>query len=177
MSFEQAVEFVLKWEGGFSDHPDDPGGITNYGISIKFAGSINLDITGDDRTTAADIRNLTRGQAKQIYREHFWQKAECDQLPDGVALAVFDAAVNMGVRRSTMFLQMAAGSRPDGIWGPNTRRAVNRSDPIDLLFEAIARRNRFYGRLGKFDTFGLGWMRRSADCHQTAAKLLHVNRR
>lgn len=172
MAFKDAVEFVLKWEGGLVDHPSDPGGITNHGISIRFAGSIGLDINADGETTAADIRGLSRNRAKLIYKEYFWQAAECDQLPCGVDLAVFDAAVNMGVRRSMMFLQMAAGSRPDGIWGPNTKRAVFKTDREDLLFEAIARRNRFYGKLEKFDVFGLGWMRRSADCHQTAASIL-----
>ena len=175
MSFEDAVEFVLKWEGGLSDHPNDPGGITNYGISIKFAGSIKFDITGDNKTTAADIRNLTRPRAKQIYKDHFWLAANCDQMPEGINLAVFDAAVNMGVRRAIMFLQMSVRTKPDGIWGPNTRAALESANRFSTLWEYQARRNRFYGKIRNFDTFGLGWMRRSADCHQTAARLLRPN--
>lgn len=170
MSFEEAINFIFKWEGGLSDHPDDPGGITKYGISIRFAGSIGLDINDDDRTTAADIRNLSRSRAKLIYKEHFWQEAHCNELPSGLAFANLDAAVNMGVRRATMFLQMAVGTRSDGIYGPNTRAAVQRADADDALWHMIFRRNYFYGRLNKFDTFGKGWLRRSAQCHHEALK-------
>lgn len=167
--FAPAIDFVLRQEGGLVDHPNDPGGLTRYGISIRFAGSIGLDIDGDGRTTRADIIGLTREQAVEIYREHFWQPIHGPDLPAPLAFAALDAAVNVGVRRSSMFLQMALGARPDGAVGPRTLAAARaKNDLAGALDEMIARRQHFYGRLPTFSSFGLGWSRRAVACHRAA---------
>lgn len=169
--FERAVSVVLEKEGGFVDDPRDPGGITNFGISIKFAGSVNLDIDGDGKTTGEDIRALTREQAVELYRKHFWLPLRCHDLGDpGLALMVFDGGVNQGVRTVAKRLQRAAGAADDGIVGPQTIKAVKKWERVypALITEVAARRGRRYGQTRNFDRFGLGWMRRLMDIHAKA---------
>ena len=87
MSFERAIEFVLKHEGGYVDNPADPGGETRFGISKK-------------TYPALDIRNLTIEAAKEIYRRDYWQKSGCEALEWPLSLVVMDSAVNCGVARA-----------------------------------------------------------------------------
>lgn len=94
--FHKAMKFVFKWEGGFVDHPNDPGGATNYGIS-----SVHHNLTYDE------VKNLTPEQAKEIYYEQYWLAAGCDQMRWPMNLIVFDTAVNMGVSRAKSFLNPA----------------------------------------------------------------------
>lgn len=90
MSFDKAVEFVLKYEGGYIYHPADPGGETNFGISKRAYPQL-------------DIKNLTAEHAKNIYRYDYWQKAGCEKLDWPLSLIVFDTAVNMGLARAAEF--------------------------------------------------------------------------
>jgi len=91
MSFERAIDFTLKWEGGYSNDPTDPGGETKYGISKR--AHPDLDIT-----------NLTLEDAKDIYRTEYWNASGCDNLPEPLDIVVFDTAVNMGVGRGKTLL-------------------------------------------------------------------------
>ncbi|MGJ3231573.1 MAG: glycoside hydrolase family 108 protein [Oceanicaulis sp.] len=153
--FDRALEVVLRWEGGFVDHPDDPGGATNLGITLA-----TLSAWRGAEVTAEDVRALTHAEARDIYRDRYWAAASCAAFDPGVAVMVFDAAVNHGPRQAALFLQRAAGVRADGDIGPITRAAVDAADPAALCEEIAARRMAFYGALSTFDTFGLGWSRR-----------------
>ena len=172
-TFDTFVEKIIIHEGGslISDDPDDRGGTTKYGISIKFAGSINLDLDNDGRTTSADIIALTLEDAKKIYFEHFWEKIQGHLLPRGLAYIAFDAAVNQGVYAGSVDLQRSLGVKDDGIIGPKTRLAAHSQYSTDTVNEYCARRMRRYGMTGKFEKFGLGWSRRLFDVHQYASIL------
>jgi lysozyme family protein len=91
--FDRAMEFVIEWEGGFVDHPEDPGGATNFGISSR---AHNL--------TYEQVKSLTLEQAKEIYYREYWLKAKCDTLKWPMNLILFDTAVNVGVNRAVSWL-------------------------------------------------------------------------
>ena len=89
--FNKALKFVLKWEGGYSNDPRDPGGETNFGISKRSYPN-------------EDIKNMTLDRAKEIYYQNYWLKAGCDDLPYPFNIVVFDTAVNMGRSRAIKFI-------------------------------------------------------------------------
>lgn len=165
-NFEAALAFVLQYEGGYSDHPMDPGGATNLGITFA-----ELLKRRGHPITKDDVKALTREEAAEIYRDNYWQAARCDELPAGIDLAMFDCAVNQGLGRTRRFLQIAAGVTADGAIGPVTMAAVAKAVPANLLTEFMAQRMNAYGSLTKlFGTFGLGWSRRLIACHASALK-------
>lgn len=167
-TFNAALRHVLHFEGGYSDHPHDPGGATNLGITLRV-----LEAHRGRSVSKADVRALSRAEATQIYRQRYWIAASCPALPSGLDLAVFDCAVNQGVARATRLLQQAAKVKADGVIGPITLAAI-RSAPIrDVLNEFMARRMNAYGRLQQlFRTFGLGWSRRLIATHAKSLDLL-----
>lgn len=165
-NFEAALAFVLQYEGGYSDHPMDPGGATNLGITFaELLKQRGHPITKDD------VKTLTREEAAEIYHDNYWQAGRCDELPAGVDLAMFDCAVNQGIGRARRFLQIAAGVTADGAIGPITMAAVTGAKPHALLTEFMAQRMNAYGSLTRlFGTFGLGWSRRLIACYAAALK-------
>lgn len=178
--FNQALTHVLEEEGGYVDHPSDPGGATNFGVSIRFAGSIGLDIDGDGKTTKADIKALTLDDARRIYHFHFWEKVSADEMPPAIALVAFDMAVNMGIPRAIRRLQKAtarltgARVRQDGIWGPKTKKALSDAAERDIgaLLDWIGvYRISYYRRLSTFPVFGDGWTRRTFATNRAAQQL------
>lgn len=92
-----AFRFVHEVEAGLVDDPKDPGGITNFGVSLRFLRGAGIDIDGDGEIDREDILKLTPEKAQAIYDAHFWKPAGCDALPDALSLAVYDCAVNQGV--------------------------------------------------------------------------------
>jgi lysozyme family protein len=155
-SFPAALAHVLRYEGGYSDHPSDPGGATNLGITR----AVLSDWLGRP-ATKAEVRNLQTETAAAIYRARYWDACRCDELPAGLDLAVFDCAVNQGVGRAARFLQESVGVSIDGKIGPQTLAAARAAHPAELLREFMARRMNAYGLLTKlFAVFGLGWSRR-----------------
>lgn len=173
-AFERALAIVLRLEGVLSDDPDDPGGLTKHGVSIRFAGSIGLDLDGDGDTDAADMRALTRAAAAELYRDHFWNRLNCDALPYGLALALFDAGVNQGPRPAARLLQRAAGAVADGFIGPITIAAVTRATGRHaLLDDFLARRAKRYAATANFGRYGRGWMRRLFVIHRSADAALY----
>lgn len=155
-NFEPSLKVVLFFEGGYSDHPSDPGGATNLGVTKAV-----LEAWRGRPVTKAEVRALTLAEASQIYRKQYWDAVRCDVLPSGLDLAVFDCAVNQGVGRASRFLQTAAKVTADGKVGPRTLAAVAAADPRALLMEFMALRMNSYGSLQQlFRVFGLGWSRR-----------------
>lgn len=170
--FQECVAIVLKHEGGFVDHPADPGGATNHGISLRYARSrgsmFDLDADGDvDRD---DILLVTPAKAAMVYREWFWRDVHGDELPAGVDLAVFDYAVNSGSGRAIKALQRAVGAQPDGFIGPQTLAAIRLARPnAAAVVEAICgERITFLRGLRTWPTFGKGWGRRVEDIRSRA---------
>lgn len=169
--FIAALDFVLAKEGGYSDDPADPGGATNFGISLRF---YRAEI--DSLASSQTIKGLSRDQAAAIYRKRFWEMPGCDKMPGCVAFLVFDCAVNQGRGRAISFLQRALGmnaAKIDGIYGPDTAAALQKADIAALLDEIAARRGEAYAGSVIFRTFGLGWMRRLMQAHARAIHILN----
>ena len=155
-NFELALYDVLKHEGGFVNHPKDPGGATNKGVTL----STYQRYFGDDKTVE-DLKTIPDAHVAYIYRKGYWDAARCDQLPSGLDLVVFDAAVNSGTKRAVEWLQAAVGSPADGLIGPNTLAAAASADTKNAIREAINNRILFLASLSNFKTFGHGWTRRA----------------
>jgi lysozyme family protein len=157
-AFDQAFEIVIGHEGGYSHNAADPGGETKYGISKRSYPSVNIGA-------------LTLDQAKAIYLTDYWNKAGCDLCDPGLALIVFDAAVNNGVGQAVRWLQGALGVAADGVIGPATRQAIRQADAQKTLVELHASRINMMANLATWKTFGRGWSRRLAQLPYQAAKM------
>jgi lysozyme family protein len=155
MSFEQAVAIVLKHEGGYSNDPRDPGGETRFGISKRAYPDL-------------DIRNLKVADAENIYRRDYWDTLRPDELPQELAICLFDCAVNMGRDKAIRLLQRACGVAQDGVMGGNTIAAANRL--VDPVVRFSAERVIAYTGIRGFDTFGKGWLRRTVAVALEASK-------
>lgn len=151
MNFDTAFDRLIGHEGGYSNHPDDPGGETMWGITAAVARANGY--TGP-------MRDLPRVTAKGIYRAQYWDKVQADRMPFPVAFQVFDAAVNHGTGQAAKFLQRAAGVADDGIIGPKTLAAVAARDAAAILLLFNAEREQFYTDLKTWPSFGKGWSRR-----------------
>ena len=162
-AFERAFAFVTRSdiEGGYVNDPHDPGGETNFGISKRAYPQLN-------------IAALTSGQAKEIYYRDYWLSAGCETLPDRVAIATFDSAVNQGVGRARRLLQRAVRVRVDGKIGPITRAAIAATAEDTLLLEFLSHRLRAYAETRNARRYMRGWSRRILALH---AFLLAVPRR
>lgn len=156
-AFDYCVKRVLAHEGGEVNHARDPGGHTNLGVTQKTLNHARQVVPGLPST----VDQLTRDDALKIYRALYWNPIRGDELPLGLALILFDAAVNQGVTRAVRFLQVAIRTVPDGLLGPKTLEAVQAAPLRPTIIETAARRMHDYMLLdGLDDTFGLGWSRR-----------------
>ena len=161
-AFDRAVEIVLQHEGGLVDDPDDPGGITKYGISYRFLRHRRVQ----PGSTPDDIRKLTRAAAIELYRRHFWERYGYGRLPDmSIATKVFDLSVNMGPRSAHKCLQRAlraAGERvdEDGALGPQTVAAVHQAAPGGIL-AALRSEAAGYYRNRRRPKYIAGWLNRA----------------
>lgn len=174
--FARCVEIVLKHEAGFVDHPSDPGGATNHGISLRYARSKGSmwDLDGDGDVDKQDILLVTPEKAAIAYRSWFWADVRGDDLPAGLDLVTFDFAVNSGPGRATKALQAALGVQPDGVIGPATMRAVREGgERVPFLITAVTNeRLNFLRTLKTWPTFGRGWTRRVFDVQERAASMV-----
>jgi len=157
----EIIPMILKHEGGYVNHPGDPGGPTNKGITLAtFRRFIK------PRGTISDLKALTVDQATVIYKRQYWDAVLADMLPAGVDYAVADFAVNSGPSRAAKYLQRVVGAAQDGKIGPMTLAAVGRMPPSDIINSLCDRRLAFMKRIrrGKlWRTFGKGWSRRVSD--------------
>ena len=161
--FIQALQITLGWEKGYGDHSKDPGGATNFGITRK-----TLSDWREHKVTKYEVKNLKMPEAQRIYKEKYWVPAYCDQLPDAIAIAMFDCAVNQGVGRAKKLLQSALRVKVDGVIGPKTLAAVERTEEAELLRDFMAKRAMHYSGLKTLFTFGYGWFRRIFDVYGRA---------
>lgn len=160
--FNKAMKFVFQWEGGVSDDPADSGGVTKYGVCLRFYRTIHPN------ATRADILALTKEQASDIFYSEFWLKCHCDELfLDKIAVALFDTAVNTGVSQAVKFLQRAVNVKADGKMGIITISAVNEhtDDEQTILDNFIKQRQQFYKDLAtrkpSQQVFLKGWLNRT----------------
>lgn len=159
-NFAAALAGVLEHEGGFVNHPADPGGATNLGVTLGTARRLGIDVDGDGDTDIIDIKLLKPADAAKVYRSEYWNKVRGDDLPSGVDYAVFDFAVNSGPSRAAKYLQALVGVAQDGAIGPKTLAAVEAYDPAKLVDRLCDRRMTFLRNLSHWATFGKGWTRR-----------------
>lgn len=158
MTFDDAVKRVLVHEGSFSDHPDDRGGKTMYGITEAVAREVGY---------RGNMQELPLDLAKRIYRERYWNAVRADDLPADIRYIVFDAAINSGVQQASLWLQRCCNAGLDGIIGPKTIAAAQAADWKDLKAKFLAQRLRFMTQLKNWPAFSRGWARRIADLMET----------
>ena len=147
MTFDDAFDRILGHEGKYVNNPKDPGGETNWGISKRSYPHL-------------DIRNLTRKQAKDIYRRDFWNQIRGEDLPDGVIFQVFDFAINSGIQTAIRYLQRAVGVADDGYWGPISQAAAENMTETDMIMLLNSERLDFMTRLSNWPDASKGWARR-----------------
>jgi lysozyme family protein len=173
--FPFALAHVLEFEGGYADHPSDPGGATNMGITRKTLARWRA-ISPWWKLAKAEVRNLGKKEAATIYRALYWKNAKADKMPPGPALALFDFAVNSGVGRAVRVLQSILGVRRDGIAGPITLGAVDAfvaaRGAAALIHALSGRRLGFLQKLKIFAVFGKGWTRRVSATKARALSLV-----
>lgn len=169
-NFPKALDAVLKHEGGYVDHPRDPGGATNLGITKAV-----LEAWRGRKVTRAEVRALGRKEAADIYRARFWTSTRCDELPAGLDYAVFDFAVNSGPGRAVRNLQAAVGAKRDGVIGGLTLAAVARIRRADAIRTLCDRRLAFVRALKTWPTFGKGWKRRVEEVRAAALALADIH--
>ena len=165
-NFAEALQKMLGHEGGYSNHKDDPGGMTNLGVTKK----VWEEWVGHPVEEKA-MRALTPAIVAPLYRKKYWDKIKGDDLPSGVDYAVFDAAVNSGPGRAVKWLQGCVGVEQDGDIGPKTLAAVAAFPREELLADYAKRRLSFLIDLPHWGTFGRGWQRRVADVQTTASSM------
>ena len=151
-NWDACFAMVLKHEGGFVNHPKDPGGMTNLGVTRT-----NWELFLDHDVTEADMRALTPEMVKPFYKKNYWDRIRGDELPSGVDYAAYDLAVNSGTGRAAKYLQQIAGVTVDGVIGPRSVEAIKKCDAEDVVDEICNMRMDFLKNLNTFDTFGKGW--------------------
>lgn len=154
--FEKALSFTLRWEGGFSNNPADPGGRTDHGIAERY----HPEAWADGKVTAEE--------AKAIYRNDYWVAIQGDKLPEPVAIAMFDCAVNPGVMRSIQFLQWALDVRADGRFGVMTAVSLNGKDAREIALRIVDARAGYWiaKAAGEKVVFREGWLNRNRELRQ-----------
>jgi len=154
-NWDSAFALVLKHEGGYVNHPKDPGGMTNLGVTKKvWEEFVGREV--DER----EMRALTPDVVKPLYKKNYWDKIKGDQLPSGVDYAAYDLAVNSGTGRAAKYLQQIAGVHADGVIGPKSMEAILSCDPVETVDAICDMRLDFLQRLPTWNTFGKGWGRR-----------------
>jgi len=165
-NFPNCLAMVLKHEGGYVNDPHDPGGETNFGISKRAYPTEN-------------IRAMTKTRAAEIYRRDYWDAVSGDELPHGLDLVAFDAAVNSGVMRASQWVQKAVMVDPDGRIGPVTVRAARKMDANNLegaITAAVRLRLNFLASLKTWSRYKNGWSRRCEDVEFTAREMAKRSR-
>jgi len=165
-NFDAALKAVLHHEGGYVNHPKDPGGMTNLGVTKRvWEEWVGHEV--DEKT----MRALTPEIVGPMYKAKYWDKIKGDDLPAGVDYVVFDAAINSGPGRAAKWLQTAVGAVPDGAIGAGTLSKVAAMEPAAIIDKYQEARLAFLKSLPTWDTFGKGWGRRVAEVGEAASHM------
>ncbi len=169
-AFDRALGVILHHEGGFVNHPRDPGGMTNLGVTRK-----TWEGWTGKPSSEAEMRGLTKEKVAPVYRKNYWDKLRCDDIAPALALCVFDFGVNAGPARAARYLQRLCGVAEDGVIGPATIAAakawtdrVGAAEAVRAYQEA---RRGYYRSLPTFSTFGRGWLRRVDEVEAEARRM------
>lgn len=166
-NYQKCLETILHHEGGYVDHPDDPGGETNLGVTKKVY---------EEWGGTKSMKDLTVEDVAPIYKKNYWDRVKGDELPSGLDLCVFDFGVNAGTGRAAKYLQSMVGATADGAIGPATLRAVHAYVQIEGLEHSIGeyqhKRQGYYEGLKHFATFGRGWTRRVSETTALAFEMV-----
>ena len=166
-NFDEALKAILHHEGGFVNHPKDPGGMTNLGVTKR----VWEEWVGHEVDEKA-MRALTPETVGPMYKAKYWDKIKGDDLPTGVDYAVFDAAINSGPGRAAKWLQQTVGAVPDGAIGAGTLAKVTAMAADDIIEKYQETRLAFMQSLPTWDTFGKGWGRRVTEVKDAALKMV-----
>lgn len=162
----QIQSYIFASEGGYVDHPKDPGGATNYGITIN-----TLKAWRGKPVSKQDVRNLTKAEAAEIYEAQYWKAVGADKLPEGLDYAVADYGINSGPARAVKDLQRVLGVSADGVIGVQTLNALKGKSAVKLIEDLCERRLAFIRGLGTYKTFGRGWESRISSVQRKATAL------
>ena len=167
-NYNECLKIILMHEGGYVNHPKDPGGETNLGVTKRVY---------EEWGGTKEMKDLTVEDVEPIYKKNYWDKIKGDDLPDGLDLCVFDFGVNAGPGRAAKFLQKLLGVTQDGGIGPQTLGALQSAigeDVVTQTREMIEKyqsmRQEYYESLSTFETFGRGWTRRVDEVTEEAEK-------
>ncbi len=172
-NYQTCLEMILHHEGGYVNHPKDPGGETNLGVTKRVYSEWCMKQGFD----AKEMKDLEVKDVAPIYRKNYWDRIKADEIPSGLDLCVFDFGVNAGTGRSAKYLQLIIGTTVDGGIGPNTLKALDEftqqqqrgiKDVINMFQDA---RQGYYESLSTFETFGKGWTRRVRETTASALKM------
>lgn len=166
-NFDSALKAILHHEGGFVNHPRDPGGMTNLGVTKR----VWEEWVGHEVDEKA-MRALTPELVAPLYQQKYWNRVRGDDLPAGVDYIVFDAAVNSGPGRASKWLQTVVGAVPDGAIGPGTLSKVAAMPVKDIIEKYQTTRLAFLQSLPTWDTFGKGWGRRVQEVQAAATNMI-----
>ena len=162
-NFDECLKMLLHHEGGYVNHPSDPGGETNLGVTKK----VYQEWGG-----TKDMKDLTVEDVAPIYKKNYWDRCKCDDLESGVDWVVFDWAVNSGTGRSAKAIQKICGASQDGAIGPKTLALISKQNTEYVIEEFGKIRQDFYESLKTFDTFGKGWTRRNKETTEKALEMI-----
>jgi len=166
-NYDKCLETILHHEGGYVNHPKDPGGETNLGVTKKVY---------QEHGGTKDMKDLLVEDVAPIYKKGYWDKIKGDDLPGGLDLCVFDFGVNAGPGRAAKFLQQMIGTTVDGGIGPNTLAKLEEYIRENGEHEAVKKyqemRQKYYENLSTFATFGRGWTRRVEETTKLALDLI-----
>ena len=166
-NWEKCLKLILHHEGGYVNHPKDPGGETNLGVTKRVY---------EEWGGTKDMKDLTVEDVSPIYKKNYWDRIKGDELPSGLDLCVFDFGVNAGTGRAAKYLQRLVDTTVDGGIGPNSLKAVNEHVSRWSIEQTIdnyqAERQKYYERLKTFETFGRGWTRRVQETTKEAMDMV-----
>ncbi len=170
-NFEACLKEILHHEGGFVNHPSDPGGMTNLGVTkATYEEWVGYPVS------ESIMRKLTPALVTPLYRRRYWDVVRGDDLPIGLDLCVFDFAVNAGPARAVRYLQRMIGAEADGVAGPRTVSLALQMVGDRNYASAVVRyqdmRGDYYQQLRTFNAFGRGWMRRVKSVQATALSMI-----